>query len=1051
MEAKMPNHKMFNERPECQDRLISFLQKMGYTYVSRSEAEQKRGSLSKVIFTDELIRFLSKQTYKYKGYEFLFSGDSIQRAINALDASLLQGLSLASKEIYNLLTLGISLEENVVLDKDVPVKQSFDLSFIDFEHPSNNIWQVTEEFSVERPNGQYARPDVVIMVNGIPIVVIECKKSSVDIKEGVLQNVRNMMPEYIPHLFKYTQLVMAMNPNKVVYGTCGTTSDYFVEWREDDVEWQKEICLKCSPDGQITEQDRVCASMLDQNRLLTLIRDFILYDSNIKKIARHQQFFAIQNAMKRINGLDNSDSTGGVIWHTQGSGKSLTMVMLVRKIQFEKAKENPRFVIVTDRINLDKQIRDNFANSQMEPVRATTGKGLKSALKDKSNIVITTLINKFETVCRNRYLEPNSDRIYVLIDEAHRSQYSSMYNYMREVLPNATMLAFTGTPLIASKKKNTYAKFGRPIHSYTMKSSIEDGITVSLVYEGRKIKINDPRETIDAYFDSLTENLPEELKKELKNKYSSFSALAEVSSRLNLIAFDIYDHFTSYCLPKGLKAMVVCSSRAAAVDIYNTLIKLPGSKINPRVVITFGDKREGDDDDNSTEAQRKIKEYREKRVKPLFGDNDEKYDESVCNDFKNPEGDINMLIVKDKLLTGFDAPVAGVLYVDKSLKEHNLLQAIARVNRVYKGKDFGLIVDYWGIFGKLKTALDMYEDAESEMNKFAPEDIEDAVFGPVDEKNKLEEAHKALWELFANIDEHASSDVWQKSLEDEIIRNDFYEKLKIFANRLNAALSNRGVFVEVGFEKLDEYRSDYLFFNKLRKSVIERYDNIIDLSKYESGIQNLLNTFVNASEIKIVVDPIYIGDEEAMAKLLSSDDPSNAKADKIKTRIESELKQIRYDDPLKFEEFSTKIKKTLAEYEQNRDADKYLANMEAMADDFRHGRMKRDYPSSIANDGDTKAFYGSIVMVIRSENMFEINDENEEIIAENAIAIKKAVSENAKRDWKHNEVVHKQIHRVLDDCLFDMFDQLGVVIDNSNVEILDKMIDEIMKVALTRY
>lgn len=227
------NHKIFNERPECQDRLISFLQKMGYTYVSRSEAEQKRGSLSKVIFTDELIRFLSKQTYKYKGYEFLFSGDSVQRAVNALDASLLQGLSMASKEIYNLLTLGISLEENVILDKDVPVRQSFDLSYIDFEHPANNIWQVTEEFSVERPNGQYARPDVVLLVNGIPLVVIECKKSSVDVNEGVLQNVRNMMPDYIPHLFKYTQLVMAINPNKVLYGTCGTTADYFVEWREE--------------------------------------------------------------------------------------------------------------------------------------------------------------------------------------------------------------------------------------------------------------------------------------------------------------------------------------------------------------------------------------------------------------------------------------------------------------------------------------------------------------------------------------------------------------------------------------------------------------------------------------------------------------------------------------------------------------------------------------------------------------------------------------------------------------------------------------------------
>ena len=519
----MPNHYIFNERPECQDRLIAFLQKMGYQYVSRSEAEQKRGSLSKVIFTDELIRFLNTQSFKYKNYELNFSGESVQRAVNALDASLLQGLSMASKEIYNLLTLGISLEENVVIDQDVPVRQSFDLSYIDFEHPANNIWQVTEEFSVERPNGQYARPDVVIMVNGIPLAVIECKKSSVDVKEGVLQNVRNMAPEYIPHLFKFTQLVMAMNPNKVVYGTCGTTADYFVEWREDDVDWQKQICQNCSPDGQILEQDRITASLLDKKRLLTLIHDYILYDSNIKKICRHQQFFAVENAVKRINGEDNKGTTGGVIWHTQGSGKSLTMVMLVKKIQSLKAKEHPRFVIVTDRVNLDKQIRDNFANSQMAPVRAATGKGLKTLLKDKGNLVITTLINKFETVCKNHYLEVDSEKFYVLIDEAHRSQYSAMYNYMREVLPNATLIAFTGTPLISKSKKNTYKKFGDPIHNYTMKRTIEDKITVPLVYEGRKVKQNDPSNTIDAFFDSLTENLPDDKKQELKAKYSKWS------------------------------------------------------------------------------------------------------------------------------------------------------------------------------------------------------------------------------------------------------------------------------------------------------------------------------------------------------------------------------------------------------------------------------------------------------------------------------------------------------------------------------------------------
>ena len=1045
----MPNHKIFNERPECQDRLIKFLEKMGYEYVSRSEAEIKRGSLSKVLFDDELIRFLKKQHYKFKGYELLFSGESISKAVNALDASLLQGLSMASKEIYNLLTLGISLEESIALDKDMPVRQSFDLNYIDFEHPANNIWQVTEEFSVEKPNGQYARPDVVIMVNGIPLAVIECKKSSIDIKEGVLQNVRNMMPDYIPQLFKYSQLVLALSPNKILYGTAGTTADYFVEWREDNITWQKEICEKCSPDGQILEQDRIVVSLLDKKRILDLTQNFILYDSNIKKIARHQQFFAIHNAIDRINGKDGKDSRGGVIWHTQGSGKSLTMVMLVKKIQMDKSKENPRFVIVTDRVNLDKQIRDNFANSQMAPVRAGTGKGLKTLLKDKSNIVITTLINKFEIVCKNRYLETDSDNFYVLIDEAHRSQYSSMYNYMREVLPNATVLAFTGTPLISKAKRNTYKKFGDPIHNYTMKRSIDDRITVPLVYEGRKVKQNDPSDTIDAYFESLTQNLPDEQKKKLKVKYSRFSKLAEASSRINLIAFDIYDHFTNYCLPKGLKAMVVCASRGAAVDIYNVLNTMQG--VIPRVVITFGDKREGDDDDNTSSAIKKIKDYHTKMVKPLFGDNDEKYDDSVCDDFKNPEGDINILIVKDKLLTGFDAPIAGVLYIDKSIQEHSLLQAIARINRVFKGKDFGLIVDYWGVFGKLNAAIDMYNDSESGFNQFDSNDITDAIYGPIDEKNKLEEAHRTLWDMFRSLSKNATPNEWQKFLEDDQLRKEFYDKLKTYANILNLALTSREIFVEVGIDLIEKYKANYLFFKKLKDSVIRRYDDSLDYSKYEEGIKNLIDTFVNATDIKTIVAPVSIGDEKAMSQLLAQMDSNEARGDAIKTRIESKLKQVRYDDPLLYEEFSTKIKETLAEYNATREADKYYVVMERMADDFRNGIVSQDYPVSIANDSDTKAFYGSIVTILRNKTDVEGSVQLEEKIAEYALNIKKAVANNAKRDWKHNEIVHKAIHRMLDDCLFEMFDEIGVVIDNSNVDMIDLIIDEIMKVAVARY
>ena len=315
----MTNHTIFNERPESQDRMIKMLTKMGYEYVSRSDAELKRKSLSKVIFEDELIRFLKKQQYSYGGFEYNFSAESISKAIREIDASLLQGLMMSSKEIYNLLIDGISLPETLVIDNNNLGLQSFDLHYIDFDNPANNIWQVTDEFQVERSyigssedTTRYARPDIVILCNGIPIVVIECKKSAVSVQEGVTQNVRNMQPDYIPHLFKFAQLVLAVNPNQVLYGTCGTSAKYFVEWREQDYDWQQTICEKyINEDKQIVLQDRITASLLDQKRLLNFIDSYMLYDSNIKKVARHQQYFAVEKAMQRIKGEDNKGTKIG--------------------------------------------------------------------------------------------------------------------------------------------------------------------------------------------------------------------------------------------------------------------------------------------------------------------------------------------------------------------------------------------------------------------------------------------------------------------------------------------------------------------------------------------------------------------------------------------------------------------------------------------------------------------------------------------------------------------------------------------------------------------
>lgn len=1068
------DHTIFNERPESQDRLIRQLVKMGYEYIPRAEAEEKRGHLSKVIFEDVLIRFLMKQQYKYGEFYYNFSPDNIKKAVRALDASLLQGLMIASKEIYNYLIDGISLPETLIIDGNNLGLQSFDLHFIDFEHPENNIWQVTEEFSVERniigvdgTTSRYVRPDIVLLCNGIPLVVIECKNSAVDVMEGVRQNVRNMQPDYIPQLFKFVQLVLAVNPNKVLYGTCGTGVNYFVEWREQDYDWQQTICERyIDEDKQITTQDRIAVSLLDKKRLLAFVNSFILYDCNIKKIARHQQFFAIEKAMKRIKGEDNKDTKSGVIWHTQGSGKSLTMVMLVKKILADKSIKNPRFILVTDRVNLDKQIRDNFANTAMEPSRASTGKGLKTLILDKGKTVITTLIHKFETVVKMGVESPDSENIFLFIDEAHRSNYSSMYNYMRSTLPYSTFIAFTGTPLLGNHAKNikkkgatkrdTYAKFGPLIDSYTMKKAIEDNITVPLVYEGRKVEQQEPAKKIDFYFERLIDGLNDVLKEELRQKWSRYKPIAETSSRLNVIAFDVADHFKSYCLPKKLKAMLVCSSRAACCEVFDVLKEIEG--IKPAVVISF-DKEEGEDDDKSEVAKEKIKRYYSKYVKPLFGDNVEAYDDSITSRFKGEEDDvddINMLIVKDKLLTGFDAPIAGVLYVDKSLQQHNLLQAIARVNRVYKGKDFGLIVDYYGIFSKLTVAMDMYDDETSGFNAFDKEDLEDAIFGPIDEKNKLEKAYQDVVAIFKGLKKTDSSNAWQEYLSDESSekikrRNEFFEKLAKFAKLLDFALSNRSVFMEVGVQRLNDLKSEYLFYRKLKDAAMKRYNDSVQLNKYEEGIKNLLNSFVLATDVKTVIEPVSIFDVDKMQSLLDEQESFAAKADTIKTRAVSELKQKRYDDPLLFEEFSLRIKKTLDKYAEDRDADSYLRNMEIIADDLRNQRVSKSYPAIIKEDSDAKAFYGAIITPLK-EIKSHLTFEEEEIIGRSSLLIKDVIKNNTKRDWKHNTVIHKAIHRELDDCIFDLFDELNIDCNvEANVDVLDKIIEEIMKVALTRF
>lgn len=594
--------------------------------------------------------------------------------------------------------------------------------------------------------------------------------------------------------------------------------------------------------------------------------------------------------------------------------------------------------------------------------------------------------------------------------------------------------------------KDTYAKFGPLIDKYTLQDAIDDKVTVPIVYEGRVIPQTVTSEQINAHLKHITVGLKEEAKKDLEVKYSRFVALAQTEARLNMIAFDLHEHFIGFVKPKGFKAMLTCSSRAEAVQLFYKLRDLGG--ITPAVVITPNTSREGDDESNTPQTEKIIGEFFCKEIDPLFKNNYDAYEDSVTGQFIDPEGDIDLLIVKDKLLTGFDAPIAAVLYVDKKLKDHTLLQAIARVNRVYTDKDFGLVVDYMGIFKKLNSALDLYSDEQSGMNLFNKSEIHAAISAVAEEKDKLAQVHQQLWKIFKGIDpDESSANVWQERLREYDVRKGFYEKLSAFAKMVDFMYSSYELFEAVGFDQAEAYRKDYLFFKKLKDSVALRFNDRVDFSRYEDGIRQLLNTYVNAEDAKILIEPLDITNKEKMDEQLTRLGSNEAKAEAIQTRQVEVLESQRYVDPIRYMTFMERIKKTIADYMEERDSEKYLSSMEKMAEDYRAGRNSVKYPENIMDDSDAKSFYGAVCAGIKKSTGATDVEISEEL-GQLALDIKAVIVKHTKRDWRDNVIVHRDIKKALDDLLFDYMEDYK---REWSLDTIDIIIDEIMMVAKKGY
>jgi type I restriction enzyme R subunit len=1057
---------------------LQMLIKMGYTYLTPDEAMELRSNrTSNVLLEPVLKQQLEKiNSIQYKGKEFAFSESNINAAIIALrELPIQDGYIKANQAFYDLITLGKSLEQTILNDK-----KSFSFQFIDWKDIENNTFHVTEEYNVLRSNrNDHYRPDIVLFVNGIPMVIIECKSNVIKdpVNEAISQHLRNQYEDGIRGLYQYSNLVLALAVNEARFGTTGTSKEFWSVWKEifrtkeegkqygDAIRQLKNSVL---PDTErtaifnqrfknvlhhfnqmekeevtVTEQDKILFSLCQKQRLLELIFNYIVYDDGVKKITRYQQYFAIKETLKKITVTDaNGKRTGGVIWHTQGSGKSLTMVMLAQLIATNPAIKNPKIILVTDRIDLNTQITETFQKCHVEVEEAETGRHLVELINSPADAVITTLIHKFEAAINQTKEGFTSPNIFVLIDEGHRSQYGTFNVKMQKVFINACFIAFTGTPLMKSEK-STANKFGGIIDVYSITDAVEDKAVVPLLYEGRHNLIEVNEKPLDTFFDKVSEPLTPYGKAALKRKYSTPNQLNKADQIIYARAWDISEHFADNIQGTGFKGQLVAPNKTTAIK-YRDYIKEIG-KVSCEVLISAPDMRENHED--AFEENEDVVQKFYKAMLSKYGKS-ETYEKSIISAFKKQEHP-EIIIVVDKLLTGFDAPNNQVLYITRSLKEHTLLQAIARVNRVAPGKEYGFIIDYYGNLENLDNALNTY----SGLKDFDEEELVGAIININKEIEKLPQAHSEVWDLFKTVKNKYDAEAYSELLSDESIRHSFYEKLSAFIRLFKLAMASVE-FNDISNEKvIDKYKKDSKFFLQLRIDVKRRYFDDLDYKEYETQVQKLIDKHITTQgDILKITELVNIFDKDKREAEVEKIQGKAAKADHIATRTVKAINVKMNEDPVFYKKLSTLIKEAIEDYHQHRiDEADYLLKAKDYENQFLTGKQK-DVPAGIQEKPNAIAFYNLINTVL--EDSFTKIPQPKEIQASIAIEIeeclKKVIFENGSLiiDWQTNSEIEKGIKNCLDDLLFEKQQQYDT---QFSFDKIDELIEEVIKIAKLKY
>lgn len=1019
----MDSHIGEPERP-VQNRLLAlFKEKLKYEYLGNYEYRTCNRNIERKLLFDYLM-----STKKW-------SGDEAKRAITKLEKEAYctpQNMQEKNEKVYSLLRYGVNVSPDVGTKK-------ITVNLIDWEHPDKNQFYIAEEVTINSstPDSFTKRPDLVIYVNGIALAVMELKRSKVSVHDGIRQTIGNQQENFIRPFFSTVQLLFAGNDSQgLYYGVIDTPEKFWLRWKEPDASIPNEL-------------DRSVTQWFNKERLLEMIHDFLVFDAGVKKVCRPNQYFAVKAAQPRCEKKE-----GGVIWEAQGSGKSLIMVWLAEWIH--ENIDNSRVVIITDREELDEQISDGFKDTGETIARAKSGAGLIGMLNEEAPWLLCTLIHKFgkknvegkgdmagvkSEIPLEKYLEEivaqlpqgfkAKGNIFVFIDECHRTQGGYLHEAMKTIMgKDVMMIGFTGTPLLHTQKKDTWQTFGPLIHAYRFNEAVEDGVILDLRYESRKVdQFLGNKDKIDAWFEKKTKGLNKVAAARLKGRWATMQNIFSSRQRIDAVVGDICLDMdtTPMLVNRRGNAILVADSIYQACRYWDAFQKT-ALKGHCAVITSFEAKADdinmASSGENESEDEYKYRIYKEMTDGHKSVSAFEAY---AKKDFIDHPKNMRLLIVVDKLLTGFDAPSACVLYIDKHMENHNLFQAICRVNRVDgEDKEYGYIVDYQNLFECISGAIGDYTSDGAALSGYDKEDIE----GYIKEKNKacrkdLEEAKEQVEVLLALVhpqtregffryfvyDDNAPEEEMDKQLDDNAEKR---SKLCKYVRRyLNCYANLANSLEDMGYSEAErkEYAECARKYDALKREIELRSNDHIDMRRYEPDMRQVLDLYVKAEDSEVIaklddtsfLDIVAAQNEEQINDLPDElkDEYGRASAE----TVEANLREvIRKDSPFNpayygklsiiLQELIDKRKKEMLDYEE------YMKELIELVKKAR-GKSANSYPESIKTPG-MRALYDNL-------------GQNEYL----AIRAHEVIKENALVGFRDNRLKQRKLIKALAKLLGD--------------------------------